>query len=171
MGRFAAPVDPTSTVSPVHPEERSAAPPRLPAVSRGREHARRKDAAAVMGRPVKQEHEKRSEVVQTRVTLAEHEHMRGAAEAAGLSVSDYLRRRACGYMVTTGAARRSVDPALVSELNRIGVNLNQITRNIHSGRRLRLHAKEVLRELETVLKVVVSGEDFEPDDGSDGGDA
>ncbi len=124
-----------------------------------------------MARPVKQEHEKRSEVVQTRVTLAEHEHMRSVAEDAGLSVSDYLRRRACGYMVPTGAARRSVDPALVSELNRIGVNLNQITRNLNSGRPLRIHAKEVLRELEAALKVVVSGEDFEPNDGSNGGDS
>jgi hypothetical protein len=123
-----------------------------------------------MARPVKQEHEKRSEVVQTRVTLAEHEHMRGVAEGAGLSVSDYLRRRACGYMVPTGVVRRSVDPALVSELNRIGVNLNQITRNLNSGRPLRIHAKEVLRELEAALKVVVSGEDFEPNDGSGGED-
>lgn len=121
-----------------------------------------------MGRPVKQEHEKRSEVVQTRVTLAEHEHMRDVAEAAGLSVSDYLRRRGCGYMVPTGAARKSVDPALVSELNRIGVNLNQITRNIHSGRPLRIHAREVLRELESVLKTIVSGEDFEPNAASGG---
>ena len=123
-----------------------------------------------MARPVKQEHEKRSEVVQTRVTLAEHEHMRGMAESAGLSLSDYLRRRGCGYMVPTGAARRSVDPALVSELNRIGVNLNQITRNLNSGRPLRIHAKEVLRELESVLKLIVSGEDFEPNDGSGGVD-
>lgn len=120
-----------------------------------------------MGRPVKQEHEKRTEVMQTRVTLAEHEHVRGMAEDAGLSVSDYVRRRACGYIVPTGAARRSVDPALVSELNRIGVNLNQITRNLNSGRPLRIHAKEVLRELEAVLRVVVSGESFEPDEDRD----
>lgn len=120
-----------------------------------------------MGRPIKQEHEKRSEVMQTRVTLAELEYVRGVAEDAGLSVSDYVRRRACGYIVPTGAARRSVDPALVSELNRIGVNLNQITRNLNSGRPLRIHAKEVLRELEAVLKVVVSGEAFEPDEGPD----
>ena len=44
------------------------------------------------------------------------------------------------------------------------MNLNQITRNLNSGRPLRIHAKEVLRELEAVLRVVVSGESFEPDD-------
>ena len=37
-------------------------------------------------------------------------------------------------------------------------------RNAGSGRPLRIHAKEVLRELEAVLRVVVSGESFEPDD-------
>lgn len=123
-----------------------------------------------MGRPVKQEHENRDEVMQTRVTHHEHQIVRAIAEDAGLSVSEYIRRRACGYVVPTGAARRSVDPALVSELNRIGVNLNQITRNLNSGRPLRLHAKEVLSELEAVLKTVVSGEDFEPHESRGGGE-
>lgn len=83
-----------------------------------------------MARPNKTEHEKRTETARFRVTLAEREYIRSQASAAGLTETDYLRARALGYQVPAAAARSS-DPALVSEINRIGVNVNQLTRAVH----------------------------------------
>jgi hypothetical protein len=111
-----------------------------------------------MARPKKDEHEKRSEVVRLRLTLAEHEHVRSQAESAGVTVSDYLRRRALGYIVPRVVGRRGPDPVLLSELNRIGVNLNQIARNQNSGRPERLDAEAVLDELRGVLVVITAGD-------------
>ena len=115
-----------------------------------------------MGRPQKQEHEKLSETVKLRLTLAEHEHVRSVAADAGVTVSDYLRRRACGYRVPTVVSRQRSDPAVLSELNRIGVNLNQIARNLNSDRPLRLDAHDVLGELQSVLTRLVAGAVLDP---------
>ena len=116
-----------------------------------------------MARPEMQEHEKRTERHNLRFTLAEHEHIRAQAEAVGLSVAEFLRRRALGYMVPTGRARRRVDPGVLNELNRIGVNVNQIARNLNSDRPLRLNAQEVLSELQQVLGRLASLDDYSGD--------
>lgn len=82
-----------------------------------------------MARPKKQDGEKRTEQLNLRLTLAELEAVRIEADKAGLSVADYVRRRAVGMPVS--AAPRRTDAALVSEINRIGVNVNQLTRAVH----------------------------------------
>lgn len=111
-----------------------------------------------MARPKKDTHEKRSEVVRLRLTLAEHEHVRSQAEAAGVTVSDFLRRRALGYIVPQIRGRRGPDPILLNELNRIGVNLNQIARNQNSGRTERLDPETVLDELRRLLAVITASD-------------
>eukprot|EP00752_Nemacystus_decipiens_P015808 g14118.t1 len=102
-----------------------------------------------MARPIKQPHEKRSEVLRARVTFAEKMHVEEQASAAGIDPSEYVRRRALGFMVSP--APRRADAALVSELNRIGVNLNQIARNLNSGRTERADVDVALAELRGVL--------------------
>ena len=106
-----------------------------------------------MARPIKQPHEKRSEVLRARVTFAEKMHVEEQASAAGIDPSEYLRRRALGFMVSP--APRRADAALVSELNRIGVNLNQIARNLNSGRTERADVDVALAELRGVLSQVL----------------
>lgn len=88
-----------------------------------------------MARPVKQEHEKLGEVVRLRLTLAELEHVRSQANLAALSVSEFLRRRALGLTVQPPPGR--ADAALLSELNRIGVNVNQLARAYNADREFR----------------------------------
>ena len=85
-----------------------------------------------MARPKKQSHERRSERFNLRYTLAEIEHIRAQAAAAGLEPHEYVRRRSLGHAVPPAPARSS-DPALISELNRIGVNVNQLARAVHRG--------------------------------------
>ena len=64
------------------------------------------------------------------------------------------RRRTLGHAVPP-APSRSSDPALVSELNRIGVNVNQLARATHRGSDFVRYWNVVGEELRTVLGKVV----------------
>lgn len=79
-----------------------------------------------MARPRKHSGEARDQQLKLRLTMAEAEHLRAQAERAGLSAAEYARRRILGHVVTPRAP--AADAALVSELNRIGVNVNQLAR-------------------------------------------
>ena len=67
-----------------------------------------------------------------RVTEAEETELRERAQAARLSMGAYLRRRALGQRVRSAVERR-LGAAERRELNRIGVNLNQMARALNSG--------------------------------------
>ena len=111
-----------------------------------------------MARPRKQDGERRNEVARFRVTLAEREYIRAQAQAAGLLEAEYLRRRALGYAVSPARPGRS-DPALISELNRIGVNVNQLARATHRGSDF-VHTWQIIgKQLSDVLAAVVRRDD------------
>lgn len=103
-----------------------------------------------MARPEKQDGEKRSETARFRLTLAEREWLREQASRAGLSETEFMRRRVLGRPIPP-APSRSSDPALVSELNRIGVNVNQLARATHRGSDFVRYWNAVGEELRTVL--------------------
>lgn len=84
------------------------------------------------GRPKKVEAERRVKQTNHRWTIAEDTHLRDQAKTAGLSVAEYVRRRALGLPVVVREAK--TDARLIHELNAIGVNLNQITRNVNAER-------------------------------------
>ena len=85
-----------------------------------------------MARPRQGEEERRTRTVGVRVTAAEAAELRERAQAARLSVGAYLRRRGLGQRVRMAAERR-LGAAELRELNRIGVNLNQMARAMNSG--------------------------------------
>ena len=85
-----------------------------------------------MARPRLGDEERRRRTVGVRVTEAEAAELRERAQAARLSVGAYLRRRALGQRVRMAADRR-LGAAELRELNRIGVNLNQMARAMNSG--------------------------------------
>ena len=62
---------------------------------------------------------------------AEEAELRERAQAARLSMGAYLRRRALGQRVRMAAELR-LGAAELRELNRIGVNLNQMARALNS---------------------------------------
>ncbi|MEQ8750323.1 MAG: plasmid mobilization relaxosome protein MobC [Amphiplicatus sp.] len=108
-----------------------------------------------MARPKKQDGEQRSETARFRVTVAEREYIRAQARAAGLPEAEYLRRRALGYAVPP--ARSGLpDPALISELNRIGVNVNQLARAMHRGSDFVQSWRVVGDELSSILAKVAA---------------
>lgn len=105
-----------------------------------------------MPRPRKEPHEKRTQRHNVRFTAAELAHVQAQAEAAGIDVAEYLRRRALGYQVPAGGGRGGADPAILSELNRIGVNVNQLARATHVGRDFVRYWKAIGADLSRVLE-------------------
>lgn len=103
-----------------------------------------------MARPEKNPEEKRSEVARFRLTVAERVFLREQAATAGLTEAEFLRRRALGLPVRATVARS--DPALVAELNRIGVNVNQLARATHRGAEFTRYWRDVGVALEGILK-------------------
>ena len=84
-----------------------------------------------MARPRLDDEERRARTVGVRVTEAEEAELRERAQAARLSIGAYLRRRALGQRVRMAAELR-LGAAELRELNRIGVNLNQMARALNS---------------------------------------
>lgn len=85
-----------------------------------------------MARPRLDEEERRTRTLGVRLTAGEAEALSEQARAARLSMGAYVRRRALGQHVRVAEERR-LGPAELRELNRIGVNLNQIARLLNSG--------------------------------------
>ncbi len=107
-----------------------------------------------MARPRMSPAERRTRQINVRVTEAEAEHLRQLASSARLTVSAYLCRRGLRRRVRAVTERRLAAEDR-RELNRIGVNLNQITRLMHSGRAvhpgLRAAVERAAALVETIL--------------------
>ena len=105
-----------------------------------------------MARPIKEPHEKRDCALPgVRVTRAELTALQGQADAARLPVSEFVRQRLLSGRVVPPPS--AIEASLISELNRIGVNLNQIARQVNRGRDADPHHLDfVLGELVTTLR-------------------
>ncbi|QDS97070.1 plasmid mobilization protein [Adhaeretor mobilis] len=97
-----------------------------------------------MARPKKQPHERRTASVRSDLTVAEKCYVQEQAALAGLSEAEYTRRRVLDYAVRAVAGPSACDPALVSEINRLGREVsslgnlvNQVALYCHTERRLR----------------------------------
>ena len=103
-----------------------------------------------MARPPKPPDERRDERLPApRVTAAELGLVEAQAAAAGLGLAEYVRRRVLGEHVAP--ARALADDRLLLELNRVGVNLNQIARALNSDRPEHGDLAATLAELRAVL--------------------
>ena len=84
-----------------------------------------------MARPSKGRDDQLSEMLRCRLRPAEYLRIRQAAQAAGLTLSDYIRRMLLRGEVTVRQSR-SLDPDVYDQLRRIGVNLNQAVHKLHA---------------------------------------
>ena len=91
---------------------------------------------------------RRGEKVEVRVSAAEKSDLRSSAREAGLTVSEYVRRRSLGQPVVARADRETR-----VLLRRIGVNLNQLARaaNTSGARGPERQLGDALAELRGVL--------------------
>lgn len=106
-----------------------------------------------MARPRKDDHERRTaHLPPVRMTDAELIAAGDRARAAGMSLSDFVRARVTGGPVSARPALS--DARLLSELNRCGVNLNQIARRLNCGQDAPDDLGRVLGEFQRVLQLV-----------------
>lgn len=108
-----------------------------------------------MARPKKQDHERRSARNEQRYTVAEFEWLNEQAAKAGITMTEFVRRRALSLPVRPAPSAQGVDPALVTELNRIGVNLNQVAKALNAGRALPSSAIALQQDLQAALRKVL----------------
>jgi len=108
-----------------------------------------------MARPRKSESDKRDERCEQRYTLAEIELVRQQAARAGLNSSEFIRRRALSQPVRA-ASNGNASPALISELNRIGVNVNQLARAHHRGSAFTDQWEQIGEQLSALLSDVAA---------------
>ncbi|MCZ8351158.1 MAG: plasmid mobilization relaxosome protein MobC [Rhizobium sp.] len=102
------------------------------------------------GRPRKAVGERRdAHLPNVRVTAAERRHIEAQAAQAGLPLVEYCRRVIFSHRVAPKAS--SVDQRLVLELNRVGVNLNQIARIVNTDNAAPPEFPEVLADLRAIL--------------------
>lgn len=85
------------------------------------------------GRPRKAAHERRGKPIAFRVSEDERRAIEAAADAAGVTASEYAR-----HMTLTGRIIVHQHRALAdhdrADLGRVGSNLNQIARHLNAGR-------------------------------------
>lgn len=106
-----------------------------------------------MARPSKKEHERRTaQLPPVRVTIAERHHVQEKADMAGMSVTDFQRTLVLAEKITLPKSR--LDAAVLSELNRIGVNINQLTHAQNMGRALPAQIEYALGELVALMRKV-----------------
>lgn len=101
-----------------------------------------------MARPKKAD-DTRTEQVNLRLTVEEKQCLHERATGCGLTPTDYARRVMFGVPM---AFKEKSDPALIVALNRIGVNLNQMTRVFNSGSQVPPFVlTEILQSLSVLL--------------------
>jgi hypothetical protein len=105
-----------------------------------------------MARPKNDALAQRRHVAKCTLTDEEQLSVKMNAAAGGISIAEYIRRRAVGLIVTPPASR--ADAALLSEINRIGVNVNQLAFAFNADREFKGDWQAVRDELIRVLEKV-----------------
>ena len=110
-----------------------------------------------MARPPKAPDERRDERLPApRMTAAELAFVEAQAAAAGIGLAEFVRRRVLGRRVAP--ARTAADDRLLLELNRVGVNINQIARALNSDRPEHGDLANTLTDLRAVLAMAAANE-------------
>jgi hypothetical protein len=115
-------------------------------------------SARKTGRPEKPEADARSARIAFRVTETERAQIEAAAAAVGVTVSDYAR----ALVMTARPPRQPrgrAGAAVLSELNRAGVNLNQIARTLNRGGSIPPDLGEAIAEVRAVIEKLAGGDE------------
>lgn len=105
-----------------------------------------------MGRPSKTVHDRRTERATIRFTASELAYVETQANTAALPVAEYLRKRGLGKQVTPPKSK--LEASCLTELNRIGVNLNQIAHAANAGRLTEQILQAALADLGKLMQKV-----------------
>ena len=103
------------------------------------------------GRPRMARDEARSaSIPPVRLTAAELAYVQVQAASAGLALSDYCRRLILRPRVAPAVT--DTDEAALADLNRIGVNLNQLVRRANASGKIPPHLADVLAEVRAAVE-------------------
>jgi hypothetical protein len=95
-----------------------------------------------MARPEKNAEDRHGHWIKFRCTESERNLIRERAETSGKSVSDFVRTMALGGLIEIRESK--ADVALIRELNRIGTNINQITKRLNASGHLRHQSLDIM---------------------------
>lgn len=88
-----------------------------------------------MARPKSPDHERKDATpVGVRLSAVQRAELEHKADALGLGLSEFFRRRALGYRLPQIVAERQQAAEATTALLRLGVNLNQIAKHVNAGR-------------------------------------
>ena len=110
-----------------------------------------------MARPKKAPDDALTERLRLRVSLDEKQRIEAKAAEAKLSVSEYVRRASLGAKISTAPRDLSatrMDAETLAELNRWGVNLNQIAKHMNRGGDSPAALDQVLFQLYQLIETV-----------------
>lgn len=102
-----------------------------------------------MGRPLKRTADCREDRIEVRLTKEERARIDEQAKQAGMSRSDYVRNMVLNGQVTV--KHTTVDFHLIHELNKIGVNLNQLVHAAHIRGKLPQSLPAICAEIENLV--------------------
>lgn len=109
------------------------------------------------GRPRLAPGERMTDGLRVRMTAAERAAVEAKAAQAGLPVSELCRRAIFAVKITAPSATRSgIAPGVLSELARIGNNLNQLAHAAHLGRELRGMTEAALTDLRALMDAIAA---------------
>jgi hypothetical protein len=105
--------------------------------------------------------ERRTAALRLQLTPAERSHLDAAAEAHGMSLSDYARRAVFRRPVQPRKGRMRQNPdavALWEQVRALGVNLNQIAHHAHATGEIRdiPELRELCQEIRAVFERIVA---------------
>ena len=113
------------------------------------------DPPFAMARPRLSKDELRSLQVTLWLNPVERRTIKERADAAALSTSAYIRRRAVSDPVPITQPRRRLGAAEFREVRRIGVNLNQIARALNRGEMAPTKTPRLLERLAGILERLI----------------
>jgi hypothetical protein len=116
-----------------------------------------------MARPSKASDAHRGRHLAVRLTPDELAILETRIRQSGLARSDYVRQAVLAGRVVVKTLT-AADPALIAELNRIGVNLNQLTRTANGTGQIPPDLDRLCRKIEDVVMKAIEQEDA---DGAD----
>lgn len=118
-----------------------------------------------MARPPKDPEDRRDDQLNIRLSDRERVRLEYRAAALGITLAEFMRDRGLGYRLSRRAAERQADALTLATLNRLGVNLNQLTHYAHvgwltPGTDAALH--EVLTEIQATMRGLRRGPKTNP---------
>lgn len=114
-----------------------------------------------MARPTKEVSQRRGDQLNIRLTAGERVRLEYKAACLGITLAEFIRTRGLGYRLRAGAARHHADSVAIAALNRLGVNLNQMTHHLNAGWSLTpgtdAALQDLLGDIQTAMRGLMHG--------------